>query len=314
LPLLFVARIGAGVAGATIATAQAFIADTTSEQERGKGMALVGAAFGAGFTFGPLLGSAWVSGEPGGGPTAAPGFVASGLSFIAFAFALFVLPESLRRDASSAEVEQKHWLNLSSLAAARRIPTIGLLIATFFVATFAFANYESTLALLTADERFGFSDRANFFLFAYIGFILSLAQGVLVRRLMPFVGEVAMANCGALMMAAGLACIGGSAISGSTVGLLGLMPLAIVGYSCLTPSLQSLISRRSPSTIQGEVLGVLQSAASLARILGPICGNLLFGVGLSHSAPYFFGAGVMGVAFLLSLAAGRARPSGSAVT
>lgn len=301
LTLLFVARIGAGIAGATIATAQAFIADSTTDEERGKGMALVGAAFGAGFTFGPLLGSIWVSGEAGAGPSSAPGFVASGLSFAAFLLAVAILPESLKPGTHRTETG---WMHLKSLRTALSVPTIGLLILTFFVATFAFANYESTLALLTAVAGFDFSDRGNFFLFAYIGFILSLAQGLLVRRLMPKVGESVMASAGALLMVVGLLSIGEAAIDTSTGLLLGVMPLAVVGFACLTPSLQSLISRRTSATIQGEVLGVVQSAASLARILGPICGNLLFGR-FSHASPYFFGAGVMSLAFFLSMTAAR---------
>ncbi len=305
LSLLFVSRIGAGIAGATIATAQAFIADSTEAHDRGKGMALVGAAFGIGFTFGPLIGSIWVSGESGGGPSAAPGFVASGLSAAAFLFAFVVLKESLRPGAAPAE---RSWFHLKSLKTALAVPTIGLLILTFFVATFAFSNFEPTLALLTAVEGFDFSDRQNFFLFAYIGFVLSLAQGLLVRRLLPAVGEVTMAVAGSLLMVAGLAGIGWSATERSTGLLLGLMPIAVVGYACLTPSLQSLVSRRTSAVIQGEVLGVLQSGSSLARILGPISGNLLFGAklfGETHSAPYFFAAGMMGVAFLLSLGLAR---------
>ena len=176
-----------------------------------------------------------------------------------------------------------------------------MLILTFFVSTFAFANFEATLALLTTTEGFQFSDRGNFFLFAYVGFVLSLAQGVIVRRLMPVVGESRMASAGALLMIVGLLGIAWAAIESSVGMLLGIVPLAIVGFACLTPSQQSLISRRTSSAIQGEVLGLVQSAASMARIVGPICGNLLFGR-ISHAAPYLFAAGVMGVAFVLSLA------------
>jgi MFS family permease len=299
LPLLFVSRIGAGIAGATIATAQAFIADSTSDKERGKGMALVGAAFGAGFTFGPLFGSIWVSSEPGAGPSPAPGFVASALSFAAFLFALLVLPESRRAGGPRTDTGWLNWSHWKSL----HMPSVGTLILTFFVATFAFANFEATLALLTTTEGFQFSDRGNFFLFAYIGFVLSLAQGVMVRRLMPVVGESRMASAGALLMIAGLGGIAWAAIESSEALLLGLMPLAIVGFACLTPSIQSLVSRRTSPAIQGEVLGLVQSAASMARIIGPICGNLLFGR-VSHAAPYLFAAAVMGIAFLLSLASG----------
>src|SRR5262245_30116556 len=124
LPLLFVTRIGAGIAGATIATAQAFIADSTSEQERGKGMALIGAAFGAGFTFGPLLGSIWVSNVPGSGPSPAPGFVASALSFAAFLFGALVLHESRRPGDARTETGWVSWLNAKSLRALSSVPSL----------------------------------------------------------------------------------------------------------------------------------------------------------------------------------------------
>ena len=97
LLLLFVARIGAGIAGATISTAQAYIADTTTPQTRARGMALIGAAFGLGFTFGPLLAAAAILGsgkEVSNSPW--PGFVASGLSAVALLLAIFRLPESLQ--------------------------------------------------------------------------------------------------------------------------------------------------------------------------------------------------------------------------
>lgn len=304
LSLLFISRIGAGIAGATISTAQAFIADSTSDQERGKGMALVGAAFGIGFTFGPLLGSVWVSSQPGAGPSPAPGFVASALSFAAFCFALVVLPESLRPGAARAE---RSWFHLKSLRKALAVPTIGLLILTFFVATFAFANFEPTLALLTAEKGFEFSLRGNFYLFAYIGFSLSLAQGLFVRRLMPVVGEVPMTIAGTILMCVGLLGVGFSARQASTTMLIAVLPVSVAGFASLTPSLQSLISRRTAANIQGEVLGVVQSASSLARILGPFLGNILYGYDTGHALPYFFGAGVMALAFLLSLGIPRSQ-------
>jgi MFS family permease len=294
---IFVARIGAGIAGATIPTAQAYIADSTSDSERGRGMALIGAAFGIGFTFGPLLGALWVSDDPAAPPSAAPGLVAAALSFLAFCLALAILPESLRPGSSSAA---RPWLSLKSLRSALAVPTIGTLLATFFVATFAFANFEGTLARLTQDT-FGLSDRYNFYLFAYIGFLLSLAQGLLVRRLIPIVGEVVMTVTGAALMGGGLLGIGFSAVWQSRILVLCVLPIAVAGFAALTPSVQSLISRRSGSDIQGEVLGVAQSASSLARILGPFAGNVLYGYGLAHAFPYFVGAAVMGAAFLLSL-------------
>jgi MFS family permease len=303
LPLIFVSRIGAGIAGATIATAQAYIADSTAETERGKGMALIGAAFGVGFTFGPLLGALWVSDDPGAAPSAAPGFVAAGLSFLAFCSALFVLKESLRRD---IKPQERQWWHFKSFKTALSVPTMGMLVLTFFVATFAFANFEPTLARLTKEKGFEFSDRDNFYLFAYVGFSLSLAQGLFVRRLLPVVGEVAMVIAGTVLMCVGLLGVGVAARLASTTVLLIVLPVSVCGFAGLTPSLQSLVSRRTAANVQGEVLGVLQSSSSLARILGPLFGNILYGVGSDHAAPYYFGAGVMALAFFLSLGISRA--------
>src|SRR5262249_40067342 len=134
LALIFVSRIGAGIAGATIPTAQAFIADSTSDEDRGKGMALIGAAFGIGFTFGPLFRAISVSSDSQAPPSPAPGVVAAALSFAAFCLAVAILPESLRPGSAPAE---RRWISVGSLKVALRAPSIGRLLLTFFVATFA---------------------------------------------------------------------------------------------------------------------------------------------------------------------------------
>jgi MFS family permease len=306
LAWIFVARIGAGIAGATIPTAQAFIADSTTEQDRGKGMALIGAAFGIGFTFGPLLGSLWVPTDASAPPSPAPGVAAAVLSFVACVLAATILPESWRPGAAPAP---RRWLAVQSLSTALRVPTVGLLLATFFVATFAFANFEGTLPRLTKDA-FGFGDRYNFYLFAYVGVLLTLAQGVLVRRLMPVLGEVTMTVAGTVLMGLGLAGVGGAAVWMNWIVAAAALPVAVLGFASLTPSLQALISRRTAAHIQGEVLGVAQSASALARILGPLAGNVLYGQVGGHAAPYVFGACVMALAFVLSLGIGRGASQG----
>jgi MFS family permease len=300
LPLLFLARIGAGVAGATIPTAQAYIADCTPPEERGRGMALIGAAFGIGFTFGPLLGSFWVSDDPAGSPSSAPGVVAAGLSFLAFCLAVVILPESLPPGSGSVE---RGWLNLAALRAGLRVPAIGSLLLVFFVATVAFAGFEGTLARLTRDG-FGLSDRDNFFLFAYIGLLLSLSQGLFVRRMMLRLGELTLTVLGALLMTVGLAGLAVAAWQSSQAVLLAVLPIAVLGFASLTPSVQSLISRRSDPSIQGGVLGLAQSVSSLARILGPLLGNLLYGYRPAytlHTLPYVLGAALMALALVLTL-------------
>lgn len=317
LPWLFICRIGAGIAGATIPTAQAYIADVTGPKERAKGMALIGFAFGMGFTFGPLLGAAFVPGGPAtvsesvvaaetseksqasgevveSAPSAAPGYVASVLSGLALLSALFLLPESLQ---PGSRAEARHWLDIASLREAVARPAIGLILLTMFLTTFAFAQFESTLSLLTA--HLGLADRYNYFVFAYIGFILSLSQGILVRRLVPKLGERVMSVAGTVLMVVGLLLIGISGSAGSRGMLYGVLPLAVIGFSALNPSLQSLLSRHTAETEQGGVLGLGQSMAALARILGPVVGLRLNQENIIW--PYWAAAGIMAVGVLLTL-------------
>jgi MFS family permease len=300
LPWLFICRIGAGIAGATIPTAQAYIADVTGPTERAKGMALIGAAFGIGFTFGPLLGAAFLGASSG--PSPAPGYVASVLSGLAFLSSVFLLPESLRPDVAR---EARHWLDLKALRAALTLPSIGLLLFTIFLTTFAFAQFESTLSLLT--DHLGLADKYNYFVFAYIGFILSLSQGILVRRLVPKVGEFKMAVAGTLLMTAGLLLIGFAGKSASRPMLYAVLPICVVGFSALTPSLQGLLSRRTAASQQGGILGVGQSMSALARILGPWIGMQLNEKQIT--LPYWVGAGIMAVGVLLTLLLRDHQPS-----
>lgn len=291
---LFITRIGAGIAGATIPTAQAYIADSTDETNRGKGMAIIGAAFGIGFTFGPLLGALFVPSDLNAAPSAAPGYVAAGLSALAFLYGLTSLPESLKRNSAAAS-SGHGWFKINAMFRVLFHRTLGPIILAVFLTTFAFGQFETTLAMLT--KRFGVTDRGNFYVFAYIGLILTLAQGVLVRRLIPRLGEFRMALGGVAMMTVGLLLIGYTANVGSFGMLILVLPVVVVGFSATTPSLQSMLSLSSGNDEQGEVLGIGQSISSLARIAGPVAGMTLQARGLA--LPYWFGAALMAVGIAL---------------
>jgi len=313
VPWLFICRIGAGIAGATIPTAQAYIADVTGPQERAKGMALIGAAFGIGFTFGPLLGAPFVPGGPmaasetvdvssseelgeetdASPPSSAPGYVAGVLSGLALLSAVFLLPESL---APGSKAQERHWFDVRSFEQAVSHPAIGLVLAAMFLTTFAFAQFESTLALLT--KYLGLADRNNYYVFAYIGFILALSQGLLVRRLVPRLGERRMCIAGTALMTLGLALIGASGSARSTTMLYSVLPIGVIGFSAVTPSLQSLLSRHTAATQQGGILGLGQSITALARILGPWIGLTLHGQ--NRFWPYWVGASIMALSILLT--------------
>jgi DHA1 family tetracycline resistance protein-like MFS transporter len=296
--LLFVSRIGAGMAGATIPTAQAYIADTTTLEGRARGMALIGAAFGLGFTLGPLVGYLavpWGSGEPGPWP----GYAAAMLSAAALLLAAVELPESLRpAEAACAS----HRTGLAGLRSALSIPSMGWLLAAVFVSVFAFANFEATISRLIKAEAgpFRFSFQQVCLTFAFIGLVLSLVQGGLVRPLSRRVPEGALASWGTVVEAGGFLLLGWGGEAGSRTALLGGLAAVVTGFAMITPSLNSLISRRSDPGEQGGVLGVAQSISSLARILGPVAGNVLYG--RSRTLPLWT-AGCLTVLLLLMVVA-----------
>jgi MFS family permease len=355
--LMFIARIGAGIAGATISTAQAAIADTTTLEKRKVGMALIGAAFGIGFTFGPLLGAGALTFFPE--HAGALGFVAAALSMTALILGIRIMPETrfLAPDAHMKKVEwdangnlvdegltpkpaatgapvlRRKLFDFDALRAALKMPTVGLLIATFFLATFGFAQFESTLSLLNIDNL-RLTDVQNFFVFAFVGFTLMLVQGVLYRRLARRLREETFMTIGMLLMGLGVACLGavtwtagqanaarlqelkeeggerfesikdekgnidpkkapkveGAEYVRLLLATLGALAIAVAGFAFLTPSVSSLISRRSDPSQQGGILGVNQSASAMARILGPIVGLILYKITSSHLLPYVEGA------------------------
>ncbi|MCE9635407.1 MAG: MFS transporter [Planctomycetes bacterium] len=290
--MLLVSRIAAGLFGATIGTAQAYIADVTPENERGKGMALIGAAFGIGFTVGPAIGG--IAGEHHG---QLPGWIAAGLSLFALVLAWRVLPEPERH---AARREGGGLFGFGGLRHVIATPTLPLIVGLQVFATLVFATFESTLSLLT-KVRFDYSVRENGYLFTFVGVCLVIAQGAVVRRMMPRVGELNFCVMGTGLLAAGLVVLAGAM---SLAVVLGGLTLIVFGFAMITPSLSSLLSRRSPREIQGEVLGINQSGLSLARIAGPLAGNWLFDRG-TH-LPAAVGAGLMALCFL---AAGALRRS-----
>jgi DHA1 family tetracycline resistance protein-like MFS transporter len=291
LALLFVARIGQGMAGATIATAQAVIADSTTPERRSRGMALIGAAFGMGFAFGPLIGAgaAFLFPEHKG----APGYAAAALSLVALLLGLRLLPETLRPDSGALH---RRWLDWRGLQKALATPTVNILIVTFFLATFAFANFEATISLLSRDAL-NYQERDVLYLFTFIGLILLFTQGGLYQMLARRgVSEIVFITVGMALLILGMVGLGAIAFWSSDLPraeraslvtwMRVVLAVEVIGFAFLTPSVQALISRRTDPAYQGEVLGVNQSAAALARILGPLLGIALFKLTPSHVLPY----------------------------
>ncbi len=319
LPLLFISRIGAGIAGATISTAQAYIADATSLENRAKGMALIGAAFGLGFTFGPLFGFLAVTGEDGN-PGPGPGYAAALLSAAALLLAYFKLPESLKPGNQATE---RRWFDQRALRDALATPSIGVLLLAIFVCIFSFANFESTLSLMVSSQQIGyaFTPRKVSLTFAFIGLVLTIVQGGVVRRLSGRMPESAMATTGTVVEIVGFLVLARAATQVSLPLLLTGLAIVVSGFAFITPSLNSLLSRWSDPTRQGGILGIGQSISSLARILGPMAGVPLFenramaeawGV-TAGQLPLLLATGLMAVGLvLIVVATSRGRDYGTA--
>jgi predicted MFS family arabinose efflux permease len=302
--LLLASRIGAGIAGATISTAQAYIADSTSLAERPRGMALIGMAFGLGFTFGPLFGFLAVPYE-GAPPGPWPGYAAAILSAVALGMAAFLLPESLQPGRNGAFREL---IDRAGFRRAIATPSIGVLLLAIFVCVFSFANFETTLSLLIKGDQessspFTFSWGQVCLTYAYIGLTLALVQGGLVRRLAKRASEGSLSVAGGGIQLLGFVLMIAAVAQGSARLLIGALAVVVTGFAFMQPMLNSLLSRRTDPHQQGAVLGVGQSVNALARIAGSGLGIPLLRIGLQ--TPYYTAAGMMALGVVLVLVAVR---------
>jgi DHA1 family tetracycline resistance protein-like MFS transporter len=291
LALMIVSRMFAGLCGGNITVAQAYIADITPPAERSKKMGLVGMAFGLGFIFGPFIGGESFTrlGITG------PGWVASCLCGLNFLLALFILKESRQPGSGQAparpHVEQ--WRHVLSQ------PRVGLLVIVFFLATFCFSCFESTLPLIVGNN-FNLDLTSNrgvastvSYLFVYCGLIGAFVQGGLTGRLVKKMGEPKLIVVSLILTGISLGML--PFIKGNThlswgilthrdglpwAALLGALAILSIGSSLTRPPLFGLLSNLTSANEQGSTIGVAQGAGSLARIVGPI-----FATGILHFFP-----------------------------
>lgn len=274
LSMLFLARLLAGLFGASISTASAYISDITPKDQRSKGMALIGVAFGLGFVIGPALGgglSVWaqkISNAPHFQSTFVALFV-SGICLANFIFAFFKLKESLSTLGQNNTKVSRLNLIIEKLSK----PTIGKLIWIFFLCSLAMSAMEATLVLFMND-KFSWGVKEASFGFAYIGVIMILTQGYLVRKIIPLLGERIVLGLGLVFFACGL---GGIAIAPNVYIMALTMTSLAIGQGLCNPSIMGSISLLAESSEQGSTLGVTQSLSSLGRIFGPALGGFLYG-------------------------------------
>ena len=302
--MLFAARLLAGAGAGNIAAAQAYITDITSSEARAKGMGMIGAAFGLGFTIGPWLGGVVAGSNPTPQDLQRPAFLAAGLSAVAFLLVIALLKESLPQTGAPAARANRWELARTSMGR----PTLRLLILLFFAITAAFAGMETTFALWTKDA-FGWGPEQVGWLFFFVGCVLIVVQGVLIGPLSRWLGEARLVLVGSAAIALGLGAI---TFASGLASLLFASGCLAIGMGLLNPSINSLISRQAGIEERGGIMGVAQSGASLARVVGPAVAGPLFEL-LGRNAPYYAGAlvmlGVLG--FALRLPREDAAPQGA---
>jgi MFS family permease len=300
--VLIVSRVLAGVMAGNLAVATASIADLTESRTRSRGMALIGVAFGLGFILGPALGGLGSLVDLGVDPANLDTFSLTPFSFPALlAFVLASLnvlwvwtkfPET-----HSAEVlPEKPAKREPLIRFGSKIPDVRRTLKVYFLFIFAFSGMEFSLTFL-ALERLLYQPHDMVWMFLFIGLIMALTQGYLVRRYGHRFGERNFTTLGLLCGVLSFVCL--SVSEASLLFYIGLALLGI-GVGCSTPSLSALVSLYSPANRQGAELGAFRSSGALARAIGPLFGSALFW-GLGSQTAYLAGAALMLIAALFSL-------------
>jgi len=267
LPLLFVARILDGISGGNISTAQAYISDVVDEKDRAKAFGLIGAAFGLGFIVGPALGGILSR----GGNYHLPAFAAAAISFISLLLTIFTLPESLPREQRNVQRKPKI-IDVEGLRRAFGYDQLGLLLLIFFLFNLSQAGFQGLFALFN-DRKFDFTARETGYMLAFVGVLAVLVQGGVIGPVVRRFGERRTLQIGMVLGAIGLLWSG--FVQSWPVLMLALTPVAL-GLGVATPTANSLITRESPPTERGQILGLSQSVAALARVLGPLLAGFAF--------------------------------------
>jgi len=273
--MLFVGRIIDGISGGNISTAQAYIADVTTEENRAKGMGLIGAAFGLGFVFGPAIGgilSRW--------GINVPFLFAGGLALANAVLLYFALPETVTPDhpARASAAAGRGWQQLIEALKQRRLAFV---LTIYFLSIVAFSIMTAVFSLFLLF-RLGYDPWHSGWIFAFVGIISATIQGGLIGKLVKRFGEPALVIFGALLFTASLFLTPFVRTGIGVVGILAIGALSAIGNALMAPSLTSLGSKSAQARDQGSILGVMQSVASLARAVGPSLAAVLISSAVAH--------------------------------
>ncbi|WP_415235802.1 MFS transporter [Sneathiella sp.] len=291
--VLIVARCVSGIASGKISVAQAIVADVTTPENRAKGMGLMGAAFGLGFTLGPAIGAFLVGNDPQNPDFQTPMFVAAGLSLLGLLLALFTVKESLTAEDRATARETTKLPLKTQLQAIFASPSIPWLIGSFFIVSFVFSQVETLFPLWT-ERNYGWQPKDLGYCFAYIGVILVIVQGRLIGPLTQKLGEPKLLLVGLSALAIGLF---STTVAFHFSIFIAAITFMSVGIAILNPTHSALISFVSAKGQQGSTLGIANSFSGLGRILGPLWGGAFFEF-VDYDMPLIIG-GVLTVIFLI---------------
>lgn len=287
--ILLISRILAGFGGSNIGVAQAYIADVTTKEERAKGMGLIGAAFGLGFLFGPMIGG--ILSHYG---YEYAGYGSAGFSFLAAMFSLIFLPESKKKE-YSIKMDKIKIFDYKFAVETFKVPFTGMLIFMFFLIVFSMANIYGTFPII-GSKYYGFSNKEITYLYVIMGLIGAVIQGGLMKYLTEKVRDKNLVIFGMVVLSLGLGLI---PFGFNFYGVLISISLLSVGSGILQPVIISMISKYSPEHNQGATLGLSQSLSALGRVLGPLWGGFAYDF-IGFRSPFLTGAIISFLALIIS--------------
>jgi DHA1 family tetracycline resistance protein-like MFS transporter len=284
--MLFLSRLLDGFLGGNISLAQAYITDVTDDQERAKGLGLVGAAFGIGFVFGPVLGGVLSAGDN----YARPALIAAALAVANLLGVLLILPESLPPEERDRRTKNPATApTAGALLQALRRPCVGPLLTYRLFYGLAFTAFQ-TLFSLFAQRRLALNAQTTSYVFTYVGVLIALVQGVGVGLLTRRFSDKRLLFAATILMAVSL--LAWAFTPNVWMLLIVLVPIAvsggvagIVGSSALTKSV--------PPEEVGGALGLGAALDGLTRIVAPILGGALMDL-FGTTAPGVAGALIVG--------------------
>ena len=304
LTWLIIGRIVAGIFSATVSTANAYIADITPKENRAAAFGLLGAAFGIGFTMGPLIG-----GLLGGIDLQYPFWLAAALAFVNMVFGYFILPESLPPERRSP-VELRRANPFSALKYIRRYKSLTVLLIALFLSGLAQQGLQGIWVLWT-DAQFDWGVAEAGYSLTWVGICMAFVQGYLVRKVVPRFGEQRVLIGGYL-----ISTIAFALMPFITAGWL-IYPAIlfhILGWGCAGPSLTALVSQNVPDNEQGLLQGTISSVNTTTMIIGPLFATGIFAKSVGEAAwfpyfgsYYFFGSALLLMTLLIVINATRKR-------